>query len=172
MPKTHRPADDADRKLLDAVLEKWHEPLVRADVTVGLLYATGGLSHGGYPVAAHAKINNQRDRVEGKPDCTITVNHDTWTMRPDAEKVAILDHEANHFEVVTEVNDEGETVVAVDDCFRPKLASRKHTVFIGGFDCIIERHGAMALEAQQIHDAQRLVAGLFAPKPQEKAVAG
>ncbi len=173
MPKTHRQADDADRRLLDAVLEKWHRPLVEAEVTFGLLYCSGGLSHGGYPCAATVKANSQKDRVDGKPDATIVLNLDTWEQRSRSSKEAVLDHECQHCEVLMEVNANGETVAELDDCGRPKLTMRKHDCFIGGFNVIIERHGPEAIEAQQIHDAQRLIADLFhVIEAKEKAVAG
>jgi hypothetical protein len=42
--------------------------------------------------------------------------------------------------------DEGQ--IKTDDCGRPKLRLRPHDFEIAGFDAIIERHGAAAVEAR------------------------
>jgi hypothetical protein len=157
MAKVYTVADKALVKLIGDTMKKHHAPLVDAGVTVSALLVSEGLKHHGYPAAAVVKVNNLKDRVEGKADCTIVFDGDTLPNWPEGKTAAVVDHELQHVEVV--LDDRGK--VETDDIGRPKLKLRLHDFEVGGFTAIIERHKEAALEAQQINDATQFVQGLF-----------
>lgn len=132
-----------------------HAPLVKAGVTIALRFATaqetaeGEMPHAlklhGYPCYAIAKIRNYKDRTEGLSDAKIEVCSAFWMNATYEKKVALLDHECMHFEVV--YGDDGE--VMVDDFHRPRLSTRKHEFDIGWFFSVARRHGMNSVECQQ-----------------------
>jgi hypothetical protein len=157
MAKVYTVADKALVKLIGDTMKRHHKPLVDAGVTVSALLVSDGLKHHGYPAAAVVKINNLKDRVEGKADCTIVFDGDSFPDWPESKAAAVVDHECQHLELIRDEQGNVET----DDAGRPKLKLRLHDVEIGGFQAIIERHKEAAPEAQQINDATQFVQGLF-----------
>lgn len=152
-----RQAESEDQALLAAVLNRYHPDLAKHGVTVGLLAAAGGLALHGYPAAALVRVNALRLRVQGAPDCTVELCHESWQQRPEAERRAILDHELEHVVILFEKDGKPKT----DDAHRPKLRLKPHDFQIGGFKNVIERHRECALEARQIADATKYIQGLF-----------
>ncbi|TXH55560.1 MAG: hypothetical protein E6Q97_08545 [Desulfurellales bacterium] len=160
---TFRTAEKEWVDLLAEVMKQHHPDLVEAGVTVGLLFAhaprndaTGepqgpALKHNGYPALAVVKINSQRDRVEGKPDATITLDGDRWPDESRESRVALLDHELAHLVLVRD-EDGG---IKTDDCFRPRLKCREHDFQLGGFWDVVERHGKDAVESRAYQDLHR-----------------
>lgn len=153
-------------------MKQYHPELVEHGVTVRVLLAhaqrdEGGepkgpaIRHHGYPAKALARVNNLRDRVEGKTDATIIIDGDNYKDWPDAELLAICDHELRHFELVTKEDEHGNPVVQLDDANRPRLRIRPHDVELGAFVDVIHRHGRHASEAKAIRDAQRFIQGVF-----------
>ena len=144
-----------DKETLDALeyaVESYHPELKGAEVTIGLEFASptsgkelerGVLMLHGYPCAAIASITPYRYRVRGCRDAIITIDLKKWEVLTTPQRDALLDHELHHFEVVRD--DEGH--IESDPCGRPKLTMRKHDIVIGGFRCIIDRHGKDAIEA-------------------------
>lgn len=158
MPKTYELADESLHKAVRAVMKQYHKPLTDAGVTVTVMLCRGGLAWHGYPAAAVVKINSLKDRVEGKADCTVTLNDDGeggWLGRREQERAAVIDHELTHLYLVKD--DKGN--VEEDDAGRPKLKMRLHDIQIGGFAEIIERHRESAIEAQQLWDNSKWVQG-------------
>lgn len=159
---TFRTAEKEWVDLLKEVMKEHHPDLVEAGVTVGLLFAhaprdeaTGepkgvALKVHGAVVMAATKINSQRDRVEGKPDCTVTLDGDRWPDEPQAGQRAILDRELESLLLVR--NEDGG--IETDDCFRPKLRRREPDFRVDGYWSIVERHGKDAVESrvyQELH---------------------
>lgn len=139
-----------DRRLLEEVAADFHPHLADAGVTVGLLLAVPkegqegpALKLHGYPALAVVKVNSLKDRVEGKPDCTVQLDGEAWKDLPDARRRAVLDHELTH--VVVQRDADGR--VKTDDAGRPKLKLRLHDMQVGGFEEVVKRHGAAAVEA-------------------------
>lgn len=171
---TYRTAPDDARKKLDTAVAKWHGDLKEIGVTFQLLFAhaqrdenTGepkgpALKHANWPAAAVVRVNSLKDRVEGKSDCTVTLDGDTWDNRHPEEQMAILDHEIQHVEVCRtkpkklkkggKIVLEGGGELVLDDAHRPKLKLRPHDYQHGGFDLIAERHKKHSLEVQHVQN--------------------
>ncbi|MEM9019968.1 MAG: putative metallopeptidase [Planctomycetota bacterium] len=166
MPLTYEPADAKTRQLVTNTMARFHPCLAHVEARVGALmiwdYDKEGCARAealklkGYPCAAVVKINSLRDRVQGLPDATITIDAEHWA-RTDAEtRAAIIDHELEHLQVkgdggdVLYWDDVARAVVGgfpVSDAHgRPKLVMKLHDWQLGGFDSIVKRHGAYALE--------------------------
>lgn len=167
-----RSADKEHKEMLASVIAKYHPSLVEYKVRVGIIVAFArrdeldrpkgpAVKLHGYPCWATVKINSQKDRVEGKPDATVTIDGDRWDDLPEARQIAILDHECHHL-VPT-----GET----DDCFRPKLEMRLHDIVIGGFSTIAERHGADSVEVETAEQIATAFGQLLFSFMREPAVA-
>jgi len=150
---TYSKPDDETLELLDLVMKRFHERLKHAGVRVGILMAfadvdekTGerkGPALKGYGEAqAAAKIANVslKDRLVKGYDVEMLIDGDSWDTRPDEEQIALLDHELTHVELTGDLDDLG----------RPKVKLRKEDFIVWGFLGVVQRHGAMALEAQSV----------------------
>jgi hypothetical protein len=156
-------------QMVEDAKAKWHDPLVKHGVTVGVLLAnarrdeetgepTGAaLSHGGYPALGLIRLTNLRDRVAGLPDAMMLLDGDQWPELPTPRQVALIDHELSHIQLVKD--DEGN--VKVDDALRPRLKLRKHDIVVGGFVAVIERHKGEACEAVALVDAGKMMQAVF-----------
>lgn len=94
---TISPAPAEVHELIGEVIREYHPDLERASVTVGALMAWSKsgdpVKLHGYPCAATVKKNSARDRLEGKPDATITIDSDHWDGLDDRQRAALIDHE-------------------------------------------------------------------------------
>jgi hypothetical protein len=106
----------------------------------------------GYPCAATIKLNNLKDRVQGKGDVTIEIDGESWKDRTEPQQRAILDHELYHL-MVKRKNGE----VVTDDIGRPKFELRPHNLVVGGFAEIVARHGEEALDYEHLLAAHKQV---------------
>lgn len=164
-------ADTATREQLADVLEKYHPDLVEAGVTVAVLMAyaakderTGvakgpALKHANFPAAALVRVNQLRDRVEGKDDATILLCGDSWATRSEEEQLAILDHELTHLEVQRDKDG----AIKIDDCGRPKLKIRPHDAQMGVFYEVVKRHKSQAIESQSYAELHKQFTQLCFP---------
>lgn len=153
---TYTPADDETIALMHEVMAAYHERLLHAGVTIGVLMAaapvdneTGepkgnALTHNSKPAIALARIIAHRERVQGVPDGVIDLDGDKWTFFSREERAAILDHELEHFEIVVK-----DGVVTTDDGGRPKLRMKPHDFDVGWFRGPALRHGKNSQEVQQ-----------------------
>lgn len=177
---TYTPASVADYDLLKKVMQDYpeHEPLVSTEVSIALIYAHGkekkdgtvtdALKLHGVKALAIASIRNIKDRAEDMSDCKVTVDGDFWENASEPEKVALLDHELYHFELVLNENLEPES----DDLGRPKLKMRPHSAQFGWFYHIAERHGLASQECKQARQiAESTGSTLFPSLPQPAGVA-
>lgn len=144
---------DELRPIMERAMELYHGQLLEAGVRVGLLEAFAkrnqngeaqgpAIRHHGYPAAAVIKINSLKDRVEGKPDATITVDGDRRGEWSEERLLALFDHELCHLQIV--VDDDGNVIL--DDANRPKLKSVPHDAEVGVFWCVVDRHKRKAFE--------------------------
>lgn len=150
-----------NRDILDvaeALRAEFHPDLERFEVTVGYMFAYASRDAEGQPkgpalhrqgvaAAAEVCITPLKLRALGIPDAVITLDGDNWRKWPEATLRAVLDHELHHIEVVKE---EGTNVCRSDDLGRPKLKLRPHDFEVWGFDLIVARHGAAAMETRAI----------------------
>lgn len=141
-------------------MRRWHDDLGKAGVTVSVLTAhadeadlekgKSALRHHGYPAAALVRVNSHKDRVEGKADATILVDGDQWPDWPAERRLAILDHELTHLELVMK-----DGAVQRDDCGRPRLRLRKHDFELGGFEAVAERHKRAEIQVEALAKLSR-----------------
>ena len=150
-------------ELIGEVIREHHPDLAQAGVTVGALmaWAKSGdpVKLHGYPCAATVKKNSVRDRLEGKPDATITIDSDHWDGLDDRQRAALIDHELTHLVpvligTIEHKDSEGnvverEPVWKTDDAGRPVLQMRLHDWQLGGFRAVAERHGSAAPEVRE-----------------------
>lgn len=164
-------------ELLERTIEECHERLLDADVRVQLLVARGptdgdgelvgpALKHHGIAALGLTKINSLKHRVAGLGDAEILIDGDAWEDMSDRRRVALLDHELTHIEVVYEVRrkrkKKGDVEDAepertaglearpkLDSAGRPKLRIRHHDHTHGFFDEVARRHGSDSHEVEQ-----------------------
>jgi hypothetical protein len=154
--------------LIASVVDEYHSDLAEAKARIGAVMAypaldgdgepTGpALTLHGDPALATVKINAQKDRVDGKPDATITISAPEWDAlddEPDGDerRRALLDHELYHL-IVRRDDETGR--VEFDDQGRPLFKMRRHDYTIAGFRVVAERHGKASCEvrqARELHD--------------------
>ena len=151
-------ATEDQQVVLQRVLEKHHDRLSMAGVTIDLLEARSeldeegepnapALRHGGYEALAIARVVSHRDRVKGCADASIEIDGHWWEEASVQERKALVDHELCHLEVVYE--DLDEEIPKRDPGGRPKLRIRKHDRQYGWFDEVAERWGTASQEHQQ-----------------------
>lgn len=160
MPITYTECPKDVEDIAGQVIREHHLRLLSPNmVSITYLFAHGprdeatgevtgpAVTHNGYECLAVVKVNSLKDRVEGKSDCTITIDGDRWSDHSHETKKAILDHELAH---VIPTN-------KTDDCNRPVLKLRKHDIHIGGFVDVIQRNREHAIEYQQMCEAGKKV---------------
>lgn len=152
MPTTFTDCGDEVAVVAGKLLARYYRELLEADVTIRFLFASnpdaigGCLRHHGYPAAAIVKVNSLKDRVEGKTDCTITIDKEWWDGHDELECAALIDHELMH--ILLGHDDDGKVIL--DDVGRPKIKLRPHDFEIGGFNEIAKRHGPHAEEVKAV----------------------
>ena len=157
--------DQVLRMLSEAICRfECYQPLCDAGVRIDVLMAyaptddagaptASAIEVNGYPAAACIKVQKLDHRALGLGDALMTIDAAWWTKegRTDGQRMALLDHELNHLEVVL---DDAGTVV--DTSKRPKLSLRKHDVQFGWFRDVAMRNGEDAVEVMQ---AKALIEG-------------
>ena len=195
---TYSDATEAIRPMVDELVGDFYPDLLEGDVTIGGLFAYAVLDESGEPKAPaitqngravlfRVKVNSEADRLEGKPDATITVDHAEWQARTDDGEagrsvlMAGVDECLYALEVLREK--EG-NAIKTDDHGRAKLKVKKPDWTFTGFRAVAERHKAASYEvrqARELHDAHgnilfsfadeldvRYLPGVDAEKPKRK----
>ena len=157
-------AEDSVREVFEKTMEEFHEELVDVELTFTVLMAVavdreGALKNEptlmsrGHRVAARVRKTNGAQRAAGMTDVVFEVDAQLYEGLTDAERVALVDHELEHVELVL---DEDEHVrLGVD--LRPVLRVKPHDAEIGVFYGVVERHGAAALDFQMAEELRRHV---------------
>ena len=148
---------DLVHQLIEAVANKWHQPLLDAEVTFCVLFAgstelgESGLKVKGHSVAARIRVVPLMWRAAGNADALIEIDEETWNGLEEDSQAALLDHELSHIGLVEE--EDGR--LKRDDLGRPKLQTIRGDFMGGdGFVEVIRRHGEAALEvinSRRIH---------------------
>lgn len=159
MTTTYEKAGRETARYVVEVAEEFHPRLAKAGVTLGVLFAWPELKRRGMPALAVVKITPAQQRAAGLPDAIITLDRDRWEELEEAERRALVDHEAAHLLLIED--DEGKA--QVDDNGRPKLKMRKHDCEIGFFFDVVERHRQHAAESRQFVDLSRKMTQLAFP---------
>lgn len=146
----------ADRDVIDLVhkvAKRFHKKLVDEKVTFGVLMAHPtedrhgnpkgpAITHGGYPALAVVRVTKLKERVQGLADVELTIDADSWEDASDKRKVALIDHELEHLQIVPDKL----AGIKRDDAGRPKLKCVLHDWQLGGFEAVARRHASEALE--------------------------
>jgi len=96
----------------------------------------------GWPCHATVRKTTVQERIGGMADALITLDALHWRDLDDAGRIALLDHELTHLEIVRDK----EGFAKSDDAGRPVLKIRLHDWQIGGFREVAARHGQAAPE--------------------------
>jgi hypothetical protein len=148
MGTTYQTADEDVLAVLRRAVDEFHPALRAANVEVGVIVASNcdgpAVKHAGYPCLANIRVVPLKDRVTKEYDAELLIDETEWNSISPAQRLACLDHELTHLEVVT---DKESGVVVTDDLGRPKLRTRKGDWNGGdGFAEVVERHGDSAIE--------------------------
>lgn len=169
MPVIYSMPETDDTNLLARVQTDWHKDLAAVEARVQILFASADpedenpkapVKHGGYPARATIRVVPTKDRLVKGYDAEMLVDRDWWGCASEARRVALLDHELSHLEVVTKTKEKREPGVPIDrdavqydDLGRPKLRLRKADYASSdGFLSVIERHGDNAVEFESLSD--------------------
>lgn len=137
--------------MVGQLVKKHYSDLVEADVTFDCAMAYHSkdgppITVGGWPAKGKSKVTNLEQRVRGAADVEITVDGAAWKQWSDDERKAVIDRELCCLVVRRE-----EDGIAKDDCGRPKLKRKEADFLVTGFDEMVERYGAISVEAQGIN---------------------
>lgn len=156
MAKTYIPAEDVHEALVDGVLTECHTDLVNAGMTFKLMFCEGGedkegcptpaLKDGGYVVAGLLVISPLRNRAAGIADVLIEIDWNEWKALTDKQGLALIDHLLAG--VILSTDKDGEP--KIDTTGRPKLVKRPYDFRILAFDDVLTRHGANAIQKDEI----------------------
>ena len=150
MPKLYNKPDDAALALLSQAMVHHHD-LDTYGVRVGIIMVdparseTGeptGPALGSYSTWAETRLVGHKRRVYTPLDVEIDVDAARWREIDDPKRVALLDHELTHVEVMR--GSEGQPQQDVDG--RPKLRLIDDDYKLTGFYAVAERHGPNAME--------------------------
>ncbi len=148
MPTTYEKCGEEVTDLLKRVVNKYHDELKKAKVTIDCLFARNpdgdALKLHGYKCAAVVRKVGLKDRAKGMADAEIVIDEKGWEEMMEAQKIALLDHELYH--LVPKKDENGH--FDYDDLNRPKLKIKLHDAQIGIFKTIIERHGEDSIDAK------------------------
>jgi len=158
---TYQKCPESVKQMAAEILAQFetHKPLVEQGVTIDLLFAFGerdpagnvigpAIMHHGRRSGGLCRKVSLKDRAKGLADAEIILDGDNWNELIEAEQRALLDHELHHLAI--KIDKRG---VVKDDLGRPVLQLRRHTIEVGWFKEIAERHGDFAperIQARQI----------------------
>lgn len=140
---------------LQTALKKYHPRLIEAKTTICMLVVFAEIDEHGEPVGqalnlhgtpayAVTRIFPLKLRAHGLADAEILVDGERWKDMPNKTRIALLDHELTHIDLVFKDN-----VLQVDDLGRAKLTMRHHDYTHGWFTEVVERHGKASIESLQ-----------------------
>lgn len=168
---------EEQHEVVQQMMEKYHQPLVDAQVKIDVLRAWArkdkngdpvgpALTLHGWPCLAIVRVIPYKQRVKGCGDAEIAIDDERWDELSEWDRKALIDHELEHLELRHKQ----------DDLDRPKLKLRHHDYRLEGFHSIIRRHGRFALEWQEYVrlavDQDCPVKQLWLPYVQEQVATG
>jgi hypothetical protein len=140
--------------LAGEVIEKWesHEPIKAAGVKIDYVFAFAAkdnegnytetpIKSRGFKVLGQVRTIKPKDRAQGRGDAEILLDGDHWGNIEDLERMAILDHELYHLEVV-----EKDGKPRLDFLKRPVLRLKHHDHEFGWFAEVAKRNGKHSVE--------------------------
>lgn len=164
MGVTFERASKAIEAMVQRSIEQYHPELHKESVTIDVSIARRmnkdedwehALKTHGYPIDAKMQITSLQDRTRGIPDAKLTIDAYEWDRMSDKRKVALIDHELEHLDLVPikpSKKNGFATGMRRDDLGRPKLRCRPHDWELTGFKDVAERHKGHSHEAAQFAD--------------------
>jgi len=160
MPSKFQQAWQEVRDMAKLLIIKYHQELAEADVKIDYVFAFAELDeqdepvgpaikHGGRAALGLASKTKLKDRVKGMGDAEILLDGDAWPKFTYAQKLAVIDHELEHFQLKRDKMG----APLLDDIDRPLLTMREHDREHGWFDIIAQRHGIHSVEVDQFRKA-------------------
>jgi hypothetical protein len=163
MPSTFTPAPPEVAEIARDIIVNHYPDLAEGEadpnvpsevgpVSINFLMAYGdngpAVKHDGYPADATVKINNLRDRAEGKRNVTITIDGDQWPNWTPEYRRALIHHEIAHIKVNRYLKGKkiGQVIRQKDGA--PGLYCEKHDIVIGGFSEVAGIYGADSPEVK------------------------
>lgn len=159
MPKTFTRAKDGDEamQLIRETIRDHYPDLAECDAKIAVIYVdpardkdgnvTGpALKFAGVGAAAKTKIESPENRAMYKTDARILIDKVVWDDLHADGQAALIDHELCH--IVVARNKGG--MIETHDDLRPKLRTRPDDWLINGFREVVERHGAAAIDYQNV----------------------
>lgn len=163
---TFTPARDDLLATVADVMEKYHNELHAADVTIDVLMAFGtrtetgdlvspALTEKGWPCRAKIRKTPLKDRAKGCGDAELLIDGDeisTWNQR---QLESLISHELSHLELK---HDKETGYAKTDDLGRPVLNICLHDYQLGGFHNVAHRWGDDSFEVadmQSIFTSER-----------------
>lgn len=167
-----RADDDAYAMLADLIAEH-RTDLADCDVEPRILLLFAASDQAGKPAMKHrgmrclgqCKVHSYRDKVEGKPDATITLDAEWWEDAPHRRQLALLHHELSHIDRYDGV---------IDDGGWARLQSRPGDFEFDGFHEVMQIYGDDAPEQRNINgilEVQRQARFDFVPDATTEGVA-
>ena len=149
------------KELLTEVITKYHEELGAVGVSISILMVhpaendkgekvSAALKLRGHPCDGISSITPIKYRAMGVSDAHIQLAADRWDEFTDKEKVALLDHELEHF--IVSRNQKGDPII--DSMGRPKLKMKIHDVELGFFTSVAMRH---KMDSGEVHACRQLL---------------
>ena len=106
MPTIYEKCDDDAPQTVTtrAMMQKYHDDLVKAGVKVEILLASNdegsAVKLHGWPCYATIKVMSYKDRVAGSADARMIIDLDKWPDLHPNQREALIDHELEHLELV------------------------------------------------------------------------
>lgn len=153
MPKSYETGHPEDYDLLHQVICEHHPNLAERKIRCGIVRVGAALNKNGdatgpalkllgSPCIAIIKLVPIKDRVHKGMDVEIQLSENEWDKVNEKVKLATLDHEVSHLEILRDRNGAAKT----EDDGITQLRIKRHDFLIGGFHDVIERHGQSAVE--------------------------
>lgn len=104
MATTYEPADGETYGLLKDLYLEHRDDLANTDAKILLLFAYGddgkpAMKCRGMRAMGTCKVHCYKDKVQGKPDATITLDGTWWLTATPRQRLALLHHELSHIDV-------------------------------------------------------------------------
>ena len=104
------------------------------------------ISKNGAPCAAQVRLISAFNRQTDNYDVKIILDGDIWKDLSKEERIAVVDHELSHIQIV--VDADGEPVMINEQSDKVKLKCIHDDIQMWGFSEIIDRHGKNSQELQ------------------------
>lgn len=121
--------------MLESLVQEHHHRLVSANIQLFWRYNWKADRDGRLKIG-EARLCSDPDRLLHKKDFVISLNHKSWQMMDESQRMAVIDHELTHCQV--DLEQDGETV-KVDSVGRIVYRIRGHDV--EEFGEVVSRNG-------------------------------